>query len=197
MKTSKISTRSIVITGILLAITVILGMTPLGMIPIPPIAATIIHIPLLIGALLEGPVIGSILGLGFGMFSMYHAMITPGPLAFIFLDPLVAVLPRLLIAPVALLIKYALDRMLKGRAQLLSVPVAAVAGSLTNTVGVLGMIYIRYGAAYAGAIGIDQNAVLGALGGIALTQGLAEAVVSGIIVTAVVKAILQLYKKNR
>lgn len=194
--TTRIATRKIVITGILMAVTIVLGMTPMGLIPIPPIYATTLHIPLLIAVMLEGPLVGTLLGVGFGLFSMYNAMTTPTPTSFIFMNPLVALLPRLLITPAAYFVNKWLQKALRGRARHLSIPIAAIVGSLTNTVGVLGMIYLRYGAQYAAAIGIDPSAALGALGGIALTQGLPEAALSAMIVTPTVKAISKIFGKN-
>ena len=55
----RFTVRQMATVGLLSAITVVLGMTGLGFIPIPPINATILHIPTLIGALLEGPRIGA------------------------------------------------------------------------------------------------------------------------------------------
>ncbi|WP_431732442.1 ECF transporter S component [Clostridium botulinum] len=54
----KEKTRKIAVFAMFSAISVILGFTPLGIIPIPPVAATIIHVPVIITAILEGPVLG-------------------------------------------------------------------------------------------------------------------------------------------
>ena len=51
----RFSLRQLTVIGLLSALTVVLGVSGLGFIPIPPIYATILHIPTLIGALLEGP----------------------------------------------------------------------------------------------------------------------------------------------
>ena len=72
-KTNKLSTRQIVVIGILGAITVVLGMTPLGFVPIGPLNATTMHIPVLIAAFIEGPVVGAFVGLIFGLsLSLIH-----------------------------------------------------------------------------------------------------------------------------
>ncbi len=85
--------QRVVTAGLLLAITLLLTFTRIGMIPVPTPAgnATISHIPAIIGGILEGPLVGLIVGMGFG-FASYATATTP-----MFKDPLVAVLPRLFI----------------------------------------------------------------------------------------------------
>ncbi|MEN6479352.1 MAG: ECF transporter S component [Anaerolineales bacterium] len=91
--------RRVVLAGVLLALTLLLVFTRIGMIPMPTPAgnATIAHIPAIIGGLLEGPLVGLIVGLGFGFASFVNAT-TP-----MFKDPMVAILPRLFIGVVAAL----------------------------------------------------------------------------------------------
>ncbi len=96
-------TRKIVIAGVLGAISALLGWTRLGFIPwFTGASLTIMHVPVIIGAILEGPVVGLAVGLIFGAFSMLQAAIAPaGPADVWFTNPLLAVLPRLFIGPVA------------------------------------------------------------------------------------------------
>jgi uncharacterized membrane protein len=86
-------TRRIVTAGLLLAITLLLTLTRIGLIPVPTPAAnaTVSHIPAIIGGILEGPLVGLIVGLGFG-FSSFAAATIP-----MFKDPLVAIVPRMFI----------------------------------------------------------------------------------------------------
>ncbi len=93
----RLSIRRIAIIGMLGSISIVLGLTPLGFIPIGPTRATIMHIPVIIGAIIEGPFVGAMVGLIFGFFSMLNAVLNPTPVSFVFLNPLVAVLPRILI----------------------------------------------------------------------------------------------------
>src|SRR5512135_127730 len=88
-----LSTRKIVISGVLAAIAILLGVTRLGFIPVPNATgnATIMHVPAIIGGIMEGPVVGGIIGTIFGLFSFLQAT-TP-----LFKDPLVAILPRIFI----------------------------------------------------------------------------------------------------
>ena len=166
-------TRKIVMTGVLAAISVLLGITRWGFIPwFGGISLTIMHVPAIIGAILEGPIVGAVIGLIFGLFSMLQAAIAPtAPSDVWFTNPLLAVLPRLFIGPVAWLVWSALKRW-----PVVGLIASGIAGSLTNTVLVLGMI---------GILGLLPFAALPA---IAVINGLPESGVSTIIVLAVVAA---------
>lgn len=59
----KLNTKEITVVGILLALMIVLAATPLGFIPIGPINATTIHIPVIIAAVLYGRKISLIMGL--------------------------------------------------------------------------------------------------------------------------------------
>ena len=100
MKTSRFSARQIAFTGVLGAITVVLGMTPMGFIKLPTMAVTTMHIPTIIAGVIEGPVIGGVVGAMFGAFSMWQAQTAGGPLEkLIFTNPVIAILPRILVGP--------------------------------------------------------------------------------------------------
>jgi len=129
-------TRKIVITGIMSAIAIFLGVTRIGYITWGPASLTIMHIPVIIGAILEGPIVGLLIGLIFGVTSMIQAAVAPtGPADVIFTNPLIAVLPRLFIGPVAWLIWIALKRW-----PVAGLILSGAGGSLTNSVLVLGAI---------------------------------------------------------
>jgi len=96
------TTRQVVVAGMLAAIVVVLGLTPaIGLVPVPTPAgsATTMHVPVILAGILEGPVVGGIVGFAFGAYSMWHAYTNPAnPIArMMFSDPLVAFLPRILI----------------------------------------------------------------------------------------------------
>lgn len=96
-KGKTLNVRKMAVIGILGSISIVLGMTPLGFIPVGPTKATIMHIPVIIGAILEGPAVGATVGLIFGFFSIFQAVTMPTPVSFVFLNPLVSVVPRVLI----------------------------------------------------------------------------------------------------
>jgi uncharacterized membrane protein len=93
----RLRTRSIARSGVLSAITILLGWTHVGFIPVPTPAgaATVLHVPAILAGVLEGPVAGFLVGLMFGLFSFLQASIP------MFKDPIVAILPRLIIGVTA------------------------------------------------------------------------------------------------
>ncbi len=175
-------TRKIVIAGVLGAISALLGWTRLGFIPwFSGASLTIMHVPVIIGAVLEGPWVGSAIGLIFGAFSMLQAAIAPnGPTDVWFTNPLLAVLPRLFIGPLAWLAYRGLKRW-----PVPALIIAGIVGSVTNTVLVLGMI------------GLLGDLPWQALPAIALANGVPEAIASAVIVLAVVAAWRQIRVGSR
>ncbi len=174
---SESRTTKIAITGILGAVAILLGLTHWGFIPwFGGVSLTIMHVPAIIGAILQGPIVGAGIGLIFGLFSMMQAAIAPtGPTDVWFTNPLLSVLPRLFIGPVAWLVYSALKRW-----QVVGILAGAIAGSLTNTILVLGVI------------GLMGYLPWAALGGIAVVNGLPEVGVSAVITLLVVAAIRQI-----
>jgi uncharacterized membrane protein len=187
--TSRFDVRKITLIGMLSAISIVLGLTPLGFIPIPPVKATIMHIPVIIGAIIDGPLVGAMVGLIFGIFSIIQAIINPLPTSFVFFNPLVSVLPRVIIG----ITSYYAYTMLKTKSQILRIGFGAFIGSITNTIGVLGAIYLIYLESYAKAISLSTSATSIALLGVVFTNGLPEAVISILICIP----IIQILKKIR
>lgn len=150
----KFSTRQITTIGALFAIVIVLGATGLGFIPVPPVNLTIMHIPVIVGSLVEGPIVGGMLGFLFGCFSMFHAINTPMPVSFIFLNPVVSILPRILIGVTPYLVyKYLnIKKYTKIR-----IGIAAAVGSFTNTLGVVGLMYVLYLEQYSQALHISTS----------------------------------------
>lgn len=149
----RLNVRRIAVAGVLSAFSVLLSLIPsLGFIPIPPLTITTMHIPVIIAALLEGPLVGSIVGLVFGLSSMYMAATTyAGYITiFPFLNPLVSVLPRILIGIAAYYGYKGVMKVFKKKG--IAIISGAIAGTLTNTIGVLGMIYIIYAQRYVNAL---------------------------------------------
>ncbi|AGC68157.1 hypothetical protein Cst_c11610 [Thermoclostridium stercorarium subsp. stercorarium DSM 8532] len=147
---SMFTVRKIAVTGVLSALSIVLNFTPLGYIYLPGLAVqiTTMHLPVIIGAILEGPVAGAFIGLIFGLSSFYTAATSPLPIAFAFLNPLVSIVPRILIGVVAYYVYHAMDRILGDRRTAISIGTSAVLATTTNTVGVLGTIYLFYAKRY-------------------------------------------------
>jgi len=172
-----LTVRDIVIAGVLGAVAILLGVTRLGYIPVPTAAgnATIMHIPAIIGGIMQGPVVGLIVGAIFGISSFLNATVP------LFKDPLVAILPRLFIGVVAWLIYVGLRR----KNEYFAIGASAFIGTLTNTVLVLGMAVIRHylTAPVAWTVGV--------------TNGIPEAIVGTIVTLAVVLAWKQIGKAQK
>jgi uncharacterized membrane protein len=163
-----LNTRRIVIAGVLGAIAIVLGVTRIGFIPVPNVSgnATIMHIPAIIGAVLEGPVVGVIAGGIFGIFSLIQD--TTG----LFTNPLVSVLPRLLIG----LTSWLVYRSLAGRNVYLAAAVAGVVGTLTNTIFVVGALLV---------FGLIPFAVVPTI----IPQAIAEIVIAAVLTPLVVRGV--------
>lgn len=161
--------RQIVIAGILGGIAIFLGATRLGFIPVPNLAgnATILHVPVILGGALEGPVVGTIVGLIFGVFSFIQAEVP------FFRNPLISILPRLLIGVVA----WAAFVGLKNVSIDLASAVSGVLGSLTNTVGVLGMAVLLGYLPLAAVVPI-------------VPQALVEAALAAVVTVVVVRGVM-------
>lgn len=75
MKNKKLDTLTLVELAVLIAITIIMGTTPLGTIRTPFLSVSLVTIPVAIGAIILGYKGGIICGLGFGLTSLYNALI--------------------------------------------------------------------------------------------------------------------------
>lgn len=186
-----LNTRQMAVVGMLSGITIFLGISGLGFIPLPTgVKATIMHLPVIIGAIIEGPIVGSIIGLAFGLFSMYQAFTAPTPLSFWFWNPVIALLPRILIA----FTSYYCYSLFKNKDKGFAIGLAAVVGTLTNTLGVLALSYIFYLERIATTLKISNSAVLKFMVGIGVTNGIPEAAISALIALPVGLAILKMKK---
>jgi len=153
-------TQRITLTGMFVAIIFLLTFTPLGFPQIPLIgSATIIHIPVIIGAILLGPKIGAVLGFMFGLSSMIFAStqsLALNAFAFTPFRPvpgtdngspwalLVAFVPRILVGVLSPLIFYGLMKVLPKRLESISLAIAAAVGSMVNTLLVLNLMYLIF-----------------------------------------------------
>lgn len=184
------------------AVIFLLTFTPLGLIDLPVIKATILHVPVIIGSILLGPRKGAFLGGMFGLASMVKNTLMPGLSSFVF-SPLIPVpgsemgsplalfvcfVPRILVGVTPWLV-YALFRRLSGGrnpgVQTISLVLAAVVGALTNTALVMGSIGVLFADAYAAAQGIPVDALMGFILSIVAANGIPEAIVAAVVTPAV------------
>ena len=186
---------SLVKTALFMAIVLLLGFTPIGMIPLGFIYVSILCTPVVVGTLLLGLKQGLLLGFSFGAVSAINAIVRPSSLvaALMAASPALTMvmcfLPRLLVPAVAWLVY----KLVSGgeHARKRAVPFAAVAGSLTNTIFYLGLMLLFYA-----MMGIDSNSVLALIGGTGLIAGGLEAVFAAVICTPVLAALWKVQKHN-
>lgn len=261
MNTKK-KTLNLVLTALFTAIIVLMAFSPLGYIPLGVINATIIHIPVIIGAIFLGPGTGAFLGFVFGLTSFIKSTVTPSTVSAFVFSPVLAAsqfgisgvfksaficfVPRILVGvfpyyifvlikklssgngskvkiavldAIISLIAFAglsqlLGRQMKSGSVVLAVVISAaifaalmiisvrndsgvigyayagLTGALTNTLLVMPSIYILYAEAYAKATNVAQNALLGVIIGIIGFNGVIEAVLAAVIVSAVSGALV-------
>ena len=150
-------TRYLTLLSLFVAIELVVGLVPyLGYIPINPLLnVTIIHIPVIIGAIILGPKAGGILGFVFGLTSLINAtFLRPSPVESPLFSPffsggvfqgnfnslLICFVPRILVGIVAAYVFIGLKKTrLPSGINLLA---TGIIGSLVNTILVLsGILY--------------------------------------------------------
>lgn len=179
--------RKLTVTAVLIAIMFALSMMGLGIIYIPPVSATVLAVPVIIGAIWGGAGVGLPLGAAFGVLSWYNSLSSPSPLSVCFADPRVSILPRLMIPLMVALCMY-LCRGPYAAGKTWPLAVGAVVGSLTNTAFVMGALALFYGELASQVFGSPQLAFT-ALGTTAAINGSAEAVIAVVICVPVLKAL--------
>lgn len=209
MKNKK--TFDIVLTAFFLGIMILMSVVPfLGFIPIGPLNATILHVPVIIGSVILGPLLGAFLGTSFGVMSVINATTRPSALSFVF-SPfipiigtshgswkalLVALVPRILVGIVPYYVYKFGQRFFKGKTNSIALFLAGIAGGLTNTLLVMNLIYFLFKDSYGQIIKKGADQVYGAILAVIATQGVPEAIVAGILTAAVASILLRLRKQN-
>ena len=206
MKTKRHDTRWMVSVALMAAIAIVLANTPLGMIQLPIIKATTVHIPVIIGAILLGPGAGAILGAVFGICSLISNTMAPTLLSFAF-SPFMSTsgLPgalkaiwisigcRILIGVAAGWLWKLLMRLKVN--QSVGLLITGFAGSMVNTVTVMGSIYLLFAQQYAQARDVGVTAAWGLIMGTVTASGIPEAIAAAVLVLALGKVLIQMFKK--
>ena len=205
MKTKKHDTRWMVSVALMAAIVIVLANTPLGMIQLPIIKATTVHIPVILGAILLGPGAGAILGAVFGICSLVSNTMAPTLLSFAFSPFLsttgipgalkaiwISVGCRILIGVAGWL--WVLFTKIKLN-QFIALPIVGFVGSMVNTVTVMGSIYFLFAQQYAEAKEVALTAVFGLVMGTVTASGIPEAIAAAILVLALGKVLVVVFRK--
>lgn len=206
MKNNFKDTRYTVTVALMMAIIIVLANTPLGMIQLPIIKATTVHIPVIIGAIVLGPLAGAILGATFGVCSLISNTMAPTLLSFAFSPFLASDVPGIF---KALWISVGC-RMLIGIAsgwlwivlkkvkinKLITLAITGFVGSMVNTIAVMGSIYLLLARQYAEAKEVAVSAVFGLVMGTVTASGIPEAIAAAILVAAITRVVLSVYNKS-
>lgn len=154
-----------------------------------PIKPTIVHIPVIIASIVYGPRVGGILGGLMGVISIVHNTIVLLPTSYLFspfvengsiYSLIIAVVPRILIG----ITPYFVYKFMKNKAGLV---LAGAIGSMTNTIFVLGGIFILFSAVFDGNIQLMLAGIFG-------TNAIAEMVISAFLTVSIVPVIEKLKK---
>ena len=198
----KKGTRWMVSVALMAAIIIVLANMPLGMIQLPIIKATTVHIPVIIGAILFGPLAGAILGGVFGICSLVSNTMAPTLLSFAFSPFLASNLAgvlkalwisvgcRILIGVAAGWI-WILFRKIKLNTYV-ALAITGFAGSMVNTIMVMGSIYFLLAQQYAEAKEVAVTAVFGLIMGTVTASGIPEALAAAVLVAVIGKVLMRL-----
>ena len=188
------------------AVVILLANTPLGMIHLPIIKATTVHIPVIVGAILLGPLAGAVLGGVFGVCSLISNTMAPTLLSFAF-SPFMSMTGfpgaikavwisigcRIMIGVIAGWF-WILMKKLKVN-HLIALPVTGFIGSMVNTVFVMGSIYVLLAREYAQVKNVGVEAVLGLVMGTVTASGIPEAIAAAVLVAVIGKVLLKVVER--
>ena len=195
------SMRELTLTALFAAILLLMAFTPLGLIDLPLIKATILHVPVVIGSVVLGPKRGAGLGALFGLVSLWKNTMAPSLLSFAF-SPFVPLpgsargslwalvicfVPRILTGVAPWFVFRGASKLTRGRTwgRGAGYVLAGAAGAVVNTALVMGTMGLVLGEAFAAAQGIPQGLVGGAVWGIVLANGVPEALAAAVLCGAV------------
>ena len=196
--------------AMLLAIEALVCFTPLGSLPaVGPIVATLGMVPVIITAILLGTGAGACMGAFAGLFSfLVWTFAPPNPLmAFVFTpfymlgathgnvwSLVICFVPRILVGVVTGAC-FKLFTRLNWKSGVVY-GLSGVLGSLVNTLGVLGGIYVFFGHSYATVLGKGFDLLLGLIGLTILTNGIPEAIIGGVAAYAICRTLRRYMKRN-
>lgn len=200
-------TLTLVQVSLLSALIIIMAFTPfLGYIPLGFTRATIIHIPVIIGALLLGPKNGAILGFVFGLTSLLNNTFNPTVTSFVFTpfyslgdvngnlgSLVICFLPRILVGVIPYYVYQFCEKIFRkcNLKRTYSLVLAGISGALTNTLLVMHFIFFFFKESYANANGVSGDALYTFIIGIIGMNGVPEAIVSAVLVLCLGKVLLR------
>ena len=198
----KITVKDIAVDAVFVAIIAAMTFVPyVGMITLPFISFTLLHLPLLLGAYLFGWRKGLLFGIAMGVCSLIKATTMPaGTFDALFVWPWISVLPRALFGYLSGLFFDLLHKNSKLYGNPLIVGLLSFAFTVMHTVFVFGSLFVFFPGItigiFAGSGEILEGVVVGAIVIISIGM-LGEAILAGIITPVVGKATMFVAKRFR
>lgn len=197
------NTKFMVELAMMIAIIVVMSLTPLGYIKLPGLTITFLTVPVAVGAIILGPVGGIVCGAAFGFTSLYQAisggsaftamLFSINPVGTVFLT----LVPRILEGWLTALIFQALHKMVK--TQKFSYFIASLACPLLNTLLFMSTLVIifyntPYIQSFAAKFGTSNpfTFVVAFVG----VQGTIEAIVCFVVASILSRALYKVLKTN-
>ncbi len=194
--------RYLASVALMMAVVILLANTPLGMIQLPVVKATTVHIPVILGAILLGPEAGAILGGTFGICSLISNTMAPTLLSFAF-SPFLS-MTGLLGAAKAVWVSvgcrvliglgagwfWKLVKGFKGSLAL-RLGLTGFVGAMINTLAVMGSIYLLFAREYASAKSVALDAVWGLIMATVFTSGVPEALAAAVLTAVIGRVLIQ------
>lgn len=197
-RTNKAKIQKLAIDAVLSALIVVMAFTPVGYLKIGVVSITFISIPVIIGAILNGPASGAFLGGVFGLTSFIQCfgMDAFGTTLFSinpFFTAVMCFIPRILMGLFCGLIYIGLSR--KCKKDIVNFAVTSVSGGILNTVLFVGTLILLFGNSdYLRSFGNSIPAIIGVL---VTFNALIEWAACLVIGTAVAKASFTVNKRKR
>ncbi|HBR32824.1 MAG TPA: ECF transporter S component [Clostridiales bacterium] len=189
-------TLHLTLLAMLSAIIVLMAFTPLGYLKVGLVEITFLTVPVVIGAIILGPLDGAILGAVFGLTSFaqcfgtsaFGAAILGISAVFTFI---VCLVPRILIGIISGYLSKWLEK--KQVEDIINYVFSSLAGALTNTVFFVGLVILLFGQTdYIQSFGDSLIKIIGAF---ITTNAVIEAIVCTVLGTVIAKALVFARKK--
>lgn len=196
---TKMNNKTLRLTQIAMlgAIIILMALTPLGYLKIGPLSITFLTVPVVIGAILLGPLCGSILGGIFGLTSFAQCFgMDPFGVALMGINPvftaIVCTIPRILIGLFSGMLYSALERSQIN--SVLSYALSSLLGTITNTVFFVGSLLLFFGNTdYIRSFGDSVWQIISVL---VTTNSVIEIIVCTVLVTAISKACVGILRRR-
>ena len=207
MKKQKKDTRWSVTVAFMMTIVILLANKPLGMIQLPIVKSTTVHIPVILGSIVLGPLAGGILGATFGVCSLISNTMAPTLLSFAFspflsTTGLVGVIKAIWVSVgcrtaigIATGYVWILFKKIKMNPTI-ALLLTGFLGSMFNTIFVMGSIYFLFASQYAAAKEVAVTAVFGLIMGTVVASGIPEAIAAAVLVIALGKVLIKIYTSS-